>query len=151
MIILKITIMCNNFDVVRLNSFVTNAKYLGSLILPSPIEVAVTLIVDNDKLEIPELELTLNSDNIAQVKVVKGSELQAQTTMMAGIVGLVIEKDKSYVVIKIMAGIRDASEESIVDARADGVLLKFEEKSAAEEFLEEVENMRNNTIVDEAA
>src|ERR671924_230375 len=73
---------------------VTKAKYLGSLILPSPVEVEVTLSLYSDRVEIPELEATIYLDKVEKVSIVKGSELPPETMMMAGVVGLVIDKDK---------------------------------------------------------
>jgi hypothetical protein len=133
---------------------VTKAKYLGSLILPSPVEVEVTLSLYNDRVEIPELEATIYLDKVEKVSVVKGSELPLETMMMAGVVGLVIDKDKLlYVLVELKpsrSGILTTnsattstqqpassmqSTTTTTTTTADGLLLKFEEDVIAKQFV----------------
>jgi hypothetical protein len=129
---------------------VTKAKYLGSLILPSPVEVEVTLSLYSDRIEIPELEATIYLDKVEKVSIVKGSELPLETMMMAGVVGLVIDKDKLlYVVVELKpsrSGIlttnsattstqQPASSIQSTTTIADGLLLKFEEDVIAKQFV----------------
>jgi hypothetical protein len=128
----------------------TKAKYLGSLILPSPVEVEVTLSLYSDRIEIPELEATIYLDKVEKVSIVKGSELPLETMMMAGVVGLVIDKDKLlYVVVELKpsrSGIlttnsattstqQPASSIQSTTTIADGLLLKFEEDVIAKQFV----------------
>jgi hypothetical protein len=128
---------------------VTKAKYLGSLILPSPVEVEVTLSLYSDRIEIPELEATIYLDKVEKVSMVKGSELPLETMMMAGVVGLVIDKDKLlYVVVELKpsrSGILTTNSATTSAQQpassiqstttADGLLLKFEEDVIAKQFV----------------
>jgi hypothetical protein len=127
---------------------VTKAKYLGSLTLPSPVEVEVTLSLYSDRIEIPELEATIYLDKVEKVSIVKGSELPLETMMMAGVVGLVIDKDKLlYVVVELKpsrSGITTNSATTSTQqpassiqstTTADGLLLKFEEDVIAKQFV----------------
>jgi hypothetical protein len=129
---------------------VTKAKYLGSLILPSPVEVEVTLSLYSDRIEIPELEATIYLDKVEKVSIVKGSELPLETMMMAGVVGLVIDKDKLYVVVELKpsrSGILTtnsattstqqsaSSVQSTTTTTTDSLLLKFEEDVIAKQFV----------------
>lgn len=128
---------------------VTKAKYLGSLILPSPVEVEVTLSLYSDRIEIPELEATIHLDKVEKVSIVKGSELPPETMMMAGVVGLVIDKDKLlYVVVELKpsrSGILTTNSATTSTQQpassiqstttADGLLLKFEEDVIAKQFV----------------
>ncbi len=128
---------------------VTKAKYLGSLILPSPVEVEVTLSLYSDRVEIPELEATIYLDKVEKVSIVKGSELPLETMMMAGVVGLVIDKDKLlYVVVELKpsrSGILTTNSATTSTQQpassiqstttADGLLLKFEEDVIAKQFV----------------
>jgi hypothetical protein len=127
---------------------VTKAKYLGSLILPSPVEVEVTLSLYSDRIEIPELEATIYLDKVEKVSIVKGSELPLETMMMAGVVGLVIDKYKLYVVVELKpsrSGILTTSSATTSTQQpassiestttTDGLLLKFEEDVIAKQFV----------------
>jgi len=128
---------------------VTKAKYLGSLILPSPVEVEVTLSLYSDRIEIPELEAIIYLDKVEKVSIVKGSELPLETMMMAGVVGLVIDKDKLlYVVVELKpsrSGILTTNSATTSTQQpassiqstttADGLLLKFEEDVIAKQFV----------------
>jgi hypothetical protein len=127
----------------------TKAKYLGSLILPSPVEIEVTLSLYSDRIEIPELEATIYLDKVEKVSIVKGSELPLETMMMAGVVGLVIDKDKLlYVVVELKpsrSGILTTNSATTSTQQpassiqstttADGLLLKFEEDVIAKQFV----------------
>jgi len=135
---------------------VTKAKYLGSLILPSPVEVEVTLSLYSDRVEIPELEATIYLDKVEKVSIVKGSELPLETMMMAGVVGLVIDKDKLlYVVVELKpsrSGILSTNSATTSTQQpassiqstttADGLLLKFEEDVIAKQFVKRLKQAR---------
>lgn len=122
-----------------MSSLVTKAKYLSSLLIPSPIEVEVALSLYNDRIEIPELEATtIYFDKVEDVKIIKGSELPAQTLGIAGIVGLIINKGKQYVVIELKSATSKGS------TIADGLLLRFEDDFLANHFVKEVESKRNS-------
>jgi hypothetical protein len=134
---------------IALYIMVTKAKYLGSLILPSPVEVEVTLSLYSDRIEIPELEATIYLDKVEKVSIVKGSELPLETMMMAGVVGLVIDKDKMlYVVVELKpsrSGILTTNSATTSTQQpassiqsittTDGLLLKFEEDVIAKQFV----------------
>ena len=135
---------------------VTKAKYLGSLIMPSPVEVEVTLSLYSDRVEIPELEATIYLDKVEKVSIVKGSELPLETMMMAGVVGLVIDKDKLlYVVVELKpsrSGILTTNSATTSTQQpassmqstttADGLLLKFEEDVIAKQFVKRLKQAR---------
>jgi hypothetical protein len=135
---------------------ITKAKYLGSLILPSPVEVEVTLSLYSDRIEIPELEATIYLDKVEKVSIVKGSELPLETMMMAGVVGLVIDKDKLlYVVVELKpsrSGILTTNSATTSTQQpassiqstttADGLLLKFEEDVIAKQFVKRLKQAR---------
>jgi hypothetical protein len=142
-----------------LSSSIDIALYYGnkgkiscSLILPSPVEVEVTLSLYSDRVEIPELEATIYLDKVEKVSIVKGSELPLETMMMAGVVGLVIDKDKLlYVVVELKpsrSGILTTNsattstqqpassiQSTTTTTTADGLLLKFEEDVIAKQFV----------------
>jgi hypothetical protein len=114
------------------------------------VEVEVTLSLYSDRVEIPELEATIYLDKVEKVSIVKGSELPLETMMMAGVVGLVIDKDKLlYVVVELKpsrSGIlttnsattstqQPASSIQSTTTTADGLLLKFEEDVIAKQFV----------------
>lgn len=114
------------------------------------VEVEVTLSLYSDRVEIPELEATIYLDKVEKVSIVKGSELPLETMMIAGVVGLVIDKDKLlYVVVELKpsrSGIlttnsattstqQPASSIQSTTTTADGLLLKFEEDVIAKQFV----------------
>lgn len=75
---------------------------------------------------------------IEDVKIIKGSELPAQTLGIAGIVGLIINKGKQYVVIELKSATSKGS------TIADGLLLRFEDDFMANHFVKEMESKRNS-------
>jgi hypothetical protein len=96
-------------------------------------ELGIKLALYSDKIEIPELEAKIRLDNINEVRALKGSE----TMLMIGIVGLIIDKDKSsYVVIELRPSKTDATQKPA--STFDGLLLEFEHDVAASEFVKEV-------------
>lgn len=103
----------------------SRAKYLGSCLLPSPIEVEATISLYLDMIKIPELDVTISTDQVSNVQIVQGSNLPPQTIVMCGVVGAVIEKDKPYLIIE-------------VGNSSDGMLFKLDDKIVAEKFEREV-------------
>lgn len=114
------------------------------------VEVEVTLSLYSDRVEIPELEATIYLDKVEKVSIVKGSELPLEIMMMAGVVGLVIDKDKLlYVVVELKPSRssilttnsattstqQPASSIQSTTTTADGLLLKFEEDVIAKQFV----------------
>lgn len=113
------------------------------------VEVEVTLSLYSDRVEIPELEATIYLDKVEKVSIVKGSELPLETMMIAGVVGLVIDKDKLlYVVVELKpsrSGILTTNSATTSTQQpassiqstttADGLLLKFEEDVIAKQFV----------------
>ncbi len=71
----------------------SKAKYLGSCLLPSPIELEATIVLYYNRVHIPELDATISIDKISQIELAKGKDLPSQTIMMLGVVGAVVEKE----------------------------------------------------------
>jgi hypothetical protein len=104
---------------------VSKVKYLGSSLLPSPIELEVTIVLYHNRMHIPELDTIIPLDKVSQIELAKGKDLPSEAIMMFGIVGLIVEKENPYLMIKI------------VDS-ADSLLFKFENMIVAETFVKEI-------------
>ena len=104
---------------------VSKVKYLGSCLLPSPIELEVTIVLYPNRMHIPELDATIPIDKISQIELAKGKDLPSQTIMMFGVVGLIVEKENPYMMIKIVDN-------------SDSLLFKFESMTVAHELVKEV-------------
>jgi hypothetical protein len=105
---------------------VSKVKYLGSSLLPSPIELEATIaLYHNNRIHIPELDAMIALDKVSQIELAKGKDLPSEAIMMFGVVGLIVEKENPYLIIKI------------VDS-ADSLLFKFESMMVAETFVKEV-------------
>jgi hypothetical protein len=104
---------------------VSKVKYLGSSLLPSPIGLEATIALYRNRIHIPELDAMIALDKVSQIELAKGKDLPSEAIMMFGVVGLVVEKEKPYLIIKI------------VDS-ADSLLFKFESMVVAETFVKEV-------------
>lgn len=81
---------------------VSKVKYLGSCLLPSPIELEATIVLYHDRMHIPEFDTTISMDKISQIELAKGNDLPSQTIMMFGVVGLIVEKENPYMIIEIV-------------------------------------------------
>src|SRR5215204_6007056 len=81
---------------------VSKVKYLGSCLLPSPIELEATIVLYYNRMHIPELDATIPIDTVSQIELAKGKDLPSQTIMMLGVVGVVVEKENPYMTIKIV-------------------------------------------------
>src|SRR5215208_2959305 len=88
---------------------VSKVKYLGSCLLPSPIE----------------LEATIPIDTVSQIELAKGKDLPSQTIMMLGVVGVVVEKENPYMTIKIVNS-------------PDSLLFKFGNMILADKLVKEI-------------
>jgi hypothetical protein len=106
---------------------VSKAKYLGSCLLPSPIESEATLSFHNDRIEIPELDTALPIEQVSKVELFEGSNLPAKTAMMFGVVGVVIEKDKPYMII-------------VIGNNSQDMLFKLSDRIIAEQMVAEINN-----------
>ena len=104
---------------------VSKVKYLGSCLLPSPIELEVTIVLYYNRMDIPELDATIPIDQVFQIELAKGNDLPAQTTMMFGVVGLVVEKENAYMMLK-------------TDNSPDSLLFKFENMILADMLVKEI-------------
>jgi hypothetical protein len=104
---------------------VSKVKYLGSSLLPSPIGLEATIALYHNRIHIPELDAMIALDKVSQIELAKGKDLPSEAIMMFGVVGLVVEKENPYLIIKI------------VDS-ADSLLFKFESMVVAETFVKEV-------------
>jgi hypothetical protein len=104
---------------------VSKVKYLGSCLLPSPIELEVTIVLYYNRMDIPELDATIPIDQVFQIELAKGKDLPPQTTMMFGVVGLVVEKENAYMMLK-------------TDNSPDSLLFKFENMILADMLVKEI-------------
>ena len=104
---------------------VSKVKYLGSCLLPSPIEQEVTIVLYHNRIHIPELDATITIDKVFQIELAKGKDLPPQTTMMFGVVGLIVEKENAYMMIK-------------TDNSPDSLLFKFENMIVADTLVKEI-------------
>jgi hypothetical protein len=104
---------------------VSKVKYLGSCLLPSPIELEATIVLYHNRIHIPELDATIPVDKVSKIELVKGKDLPSQTIVMMGVVGAIIEKDKPYIMTEI-------------GSSSDSLLFKFEDMIIANKLVEEI-------------
>lgn len=104
---------------------VSKVKYLGSCLLPSPIELEATIVLYHDRMHIPEFDTTISMDKISQIELAKGNDLPSQTIMMFGVVGLVVEKENPYMIIEIVNS-------------PDRLLFKFDNMMIADKLVKEI-------------
>jgi hypothetical protein len=105
---------------------VSKVKYLGSCLLPSPIELEATIVLYQNRIHIPELDATIPVDKVSRIEVVKGKDLPPQTIVMFGVVGAIIEKDKPYTIIEI-------------GNSYDSMLFKFDDMIIADKLVEQID------------
>jgi hypothetical protein len=103
----------------------SKAKYLGSCLLPSPIESEATISFHNDRIEIPELDTSLPVEHVSTVELVEGNDLPAKTAMMFGVVGCIIEKDKPHMII-------------VIDNNSQDMLFKLNDRIIAERLVGDI-------------
>jgi hypothetical protein len=104
---------------------VSKVKYLGSSLLPSPIELEVTIVLYHNRMHIPELDATIPIDKVSQIELAKGKDLPSQAIVMFGVVGLILEKENPYMMIKIINS-------------PDSLLFKFEDMMFANKLIKEI-------------
>jgi hypothetical protein len=104
---------------------VSKVKYLGSCLLPSPIEQEVTIVLYHNRMNIPELDATIPIGEVSEIELAKGKDLPSQTIVMFGVVGLIVEKESPYMMIKIVNS-------------ADSLIFKFENMILAHKLVEEI-------------
>jgi hypothetical protein len=104
---------------------VSKVKYLGSCLLPSPIELEATIVLYHDRMHIPEFDTTISMDKISQIELAKGNDLPSQTIMMFGVVGLIVEKENPYMIIEIVNS-------------PDRLLFKFDNMMIADKLVKEI-------------
>ena len=104
---------------------VSKVKYLGSCLLPSPIELEATIVLYHNRIHIPELDATIPVGKVSKIELVKGKDLPSQTIVMMGVVGAIIEKDKPYIMTEI-------------GSSSDSLLFKFEDMIIADKLVEEI-------------
>ncbi len=112
---------------------VSKVKYLGSCLLPSPIEQEITIVLYHNRLNIPELDATIPIDEVAEIELAKGKDLPSQTIMMFGVVGLIVEKENPYMMIKIVSS-------------PDSLIFKFENMVLAHKLVEEIKTAKRLAI-----
>jgi hypothetical protein len=108
----------------------SKVKYLGSCLLPSPIELEGTIVLYHNRMHIPELDATIPIDKVSQIELAKGKDLPSQTIMMFGVVGLIVEKENPYMMIKI------------VDS-PDSLLFKFDNMILADKLVKEIRSAKD--------
>jgi hypothetical protein len=108
----------------------SKVKYLGSSLLPSPIELEATIVLYRNRMHIPELDATIPIDKVSQIELAKGKDLPSQVTVMFGVVGLIVEKENPYMMIKIVNS-------------PDSLLFKFENMVLADKLVKEVKVARD--------
>jgi hypothetical protein len=101
---------------------VSKVKYLGSSLLPSPIEVEATIVLYHNRMHIPELDATVPMEKVSQIELAKGKDLPSEAVVMFGVVGLIVEKESPYMMIKV------------VDS-PDSLLFKHENMKVAERLV----------------
>ena len=104
---------------------VSKVKYLGSCLLPSPIELEATIVLYHDRMHIPEFDTTISMDKISQIELAEGNDLPSQTIMMFGVVGLIVEKENPYMIIEIVNS-------------PDRLLFKFDNMMIADKLVKEI-------------
>lgn len=109
---------------------VSKVKYLGSSLLPSPIELEATIVLYHNRMHIPELDATIPIDKISQIELAKGKDLPSQTIMMFGVVGLIVEKENPYMMIKIVNS-------------PESLLFKFENMILADKLVKEIRAVKD--------
>jgi hypothetical protein len=109
---------------------VSKVKYLGSSLLPSPIELEATIMLYHDRMHIPELDAIVPMDKVSQIELTKGKDLPSEAVVMFGVVGLIVEKEHPYMMIKL------------VDS-PDSLLFKHEDMTVAERLVKEIKATRH--------
>ncbi len=104
---------------------VSKVKYLGSCLLPSPIELEASIELYHNRMHIPEFDTTISIDKISQIELAKGNDLPSQTVMMFGVVGLIVEKENPYMIIEIVNS-------------PDRLLFKFDNMMIADKLVKEI-------------
>ncbi|HEX6282240.1 MAG TPA: hypothetical protein VFZ67_08430 [Nitrososphaera sp.] len=109
---------------------VSKVKYLGSCLLPSPIELEATIVLYHNRMHIPEFDATISIDKVSQIELAKGKDLPSQTIMMFGVVGLIVEKENPYMIIEVVNS-------------PDRLLFKFDNMMVADKLLKEIKTAKD--------
>src|SRR5918999_1280906 len=112
---------------------VSKVKYIGSCLLPSPIEQEVTIVLYHNRMNIPELDATIPIGEVSEIEFAKGKDLPSQTIVMFGVVGLIVEKENPYMMIKIVNS-------------PDSLLFKFENMTLAHKIVKEIKTAKKPAI-----
>jgi hypothetical protein len=81
-------------------------------------------------MHIPELDATITIDKVPQIELAKGKDLPSKVIMMFGVVGLIVEKENSYMMIKIVNS-------------PDSLLFRFEDTVIAEMLVKEIKAIQH--------
>ena len=111
----------------------SKVKYLGSSLLPSPIELEATIVLYRNRMHIPELDAIIPIDKVSQIELARGKDLPSQVTVMFGVVGLIVEKENPYMMIKIVSS-------------PDSLIFKFENMVLAHKLVEEIKTAKKPAI-----
>jgi len=109
---------------------VSKVKYLGSSLLPSPIGLEATILLYLNRIHIPKLGATIPTDKITQIELAKGKDLPSEAIMMFGTIGLLVEKESPYIMIKIVNN-------------HDSLLFKFENMLVSETLVKEIKSAQH--------
>ncbi len=109
---------------------VSKVKYLGSCLLPCPLEHEATIGLYHDMMQISELDVKIPFDKIFEIELASGRDLPSQTVMMFRVVGLLVEKDKPYMTIRLINS-------------SDSLLFKFENVIIAYEMMRQIKAAKN--------
>lgn len=105
----------------------SRAKYLGSSLLPSPIELEATIVLYYNRIHIPELDALIPINMVSQIELAKGKDLPSEAIMMFGVVGLIVQKENPYMIIKTINS-------------PDSLLFKFENMLVANALLKKIKS-----------
>jgi hypothetical protein len=104
---------------------VSKVKYLGSCLLPSPIELEGTIALYPDEIRIPELDAIIPVSKVSKIEWVIGKDLPSETIVMCGVLGAIIDKSKPYILIEI-------------GSISDSMLFKLDDIVIADKLVQEI-------------
>ena len=81
-------------------------------------------------MHIPELDATIPIDKVSQIELAKGKDLPSQTIVMLGVIGVVVEKENPYMMIKIVNS-------------PDSLLFKFGNMILADKLAKEIKTAKD--------
>ena len=110
--------------------FASKVKYLGSCLLPSPIELEGKIVFYQNRIHIPELDAIIPIGKVSKIEWVKGKDLPSEIIMMCGVVGAIIDKEKPYILMEI-------------GSVSDSMLFKLEDVLTADKLVREIRTAKS--------